>query len=804
MYTPFQLGYLFSRHRNTLVDGVFITRFTMFKYLRAHSLIPVQKTTAYKIETYVSFGMILQHDSWTDLSEKGRKALLDHKELTELVEEIKSDTFGGKSMSASEIKSRLKSHVFKLWARKGKLHLLPQHINEHVLNSFVSTVKSQCIFNLFDNISNKTESRHVAEWSLRSTLCYTAIVACTHFIPSVESTTYHPKKRDLNKDAVQLWNLVEKAYNKMIGNDKIVETMVPILPNLLTTTNEVTIFATAETIHQKESFYIVAKPEKESIKNDEVHSGARNNYKTKLSGDAHCRGVRIVINSTFTAGGLSAPIFVTLFGLTEDEMPTDEIICLEVPGLVAGSHQNLYSGGAGFITFVRGGDKKTNCEDSSNVMNNENDDNTPITSINVGETFSKESRVAQMYREKVYYPFIAKIRQDKYQWNGDIDNIPNHLRAVSWMDGCASQIKLITSEENMLMEKKLKITCNKHSASRTAVEQAADCGAMFKELKRLAKNTDNQHTCNNSVYDFIANALVNMESCRDDQVSKVLKLQAHKKKALLSTVSKLPIITSRAYSDAVIKKAFVLNGQLDISHKLVPSLTNLLSTYRGNIESTCLMKKDELILSMYEEAYTSGMVGESTLDMFNIPRDFTSDGDLVNRDVGIQLENRQRAKVLTSDTQIKERANHLHGLKMIQHNKSMRVFKAEDKIYEENRECEAKILWSYKKDKQEETRISNVENEGNEIPDAIHITNFGDIRDHLTYNGLSAYKHGLSKSEMLSFVQVRSKTKMRGNRISYLNVPKNRPELFEALWKLHNAETKPRQYPNKPMEPQQP
>ena len=78
----------------------------------------------------------------------------------------------------------------------------------------------------------------------------------------------------------------------------------------------------------------------------------------KTQGDAHYWGAWIVINSTFTAGGLPAPIFATVFGLRREEMPNREIITVPVPGLTAGSHQNIYSGGTGYVNFVRGGYEK--------------------------------------------------------------------------------------------------------------------------------------------------------------------------------------------------------------------------------------------------------------------------------------------------------------------------------------------------------------------------------------------------------------------------------------------------------------
>ena len=67
-------------------------------------------------------------------------------------------------------------------------------------------------------MANKTESRSVAEWSLRSTLAYAAVVACNHFIPLTQLTPFHPRKKDINKEEVLLWNLVEWYYNNMVVN----------------------------------------------------------------------------------------------------------------------------------------------------------------------------------------------------------------------------------------------------------------------------------------------------------------------------------------------------------------------------------------------------------------------------------------------------------------------------------------------------------------------------------------------------------------------------------------------------------
>ena len=49
------------------------------------------------------------------------------------------------------------------------------------------------------------------------------------------------------------------------------------------------------------------------------------------------------------------------------------------------------------------------------------------------------------------------------------------------------------------------------------------------------------------------------------------------------------------------------------------------------------------------------MVSEGTLDLLNVPKDVNVNGEIVACDTGIQLENRQRARTLSSLAQIEAR-----------------------------------------------------------------------------------------------------------------------------------------------------
>ena len=103
--------------------------------------------------------------------------------------------------------------------------------------------------------------------------------------------------------------------------------------------------------------------------------------------------------------------------------------------------------------FVRGKDndaRNEHTQDSNEVelqeTVNENDSNSDVTDSDV--ILTKEGRVAKLYRELVYRPFIDCIRKEDYGWDGN-GEVPEYLQAVSWQDGAIGQIKCLTSRSSL-------------------------------------------------------------------------------------------------------------------------------------------------------------------------------------------------------------------------------------------------------------------------------------------------------------------------------------------------------------------
>ena len=94
-----------------------------------------------------------------------------------LIQSIKQDSDGSLAFSSSDIQENVKKAIVSEWAIKKKLHLLPFPIPDNTVYYYVSLIKAQGVFNIFDSIANKTEACVIAEWSQRSTISFLFTVA---------------------------------------------------------------------------------------------------------------------------------------------------------------------------------------------------------------------------------------------------------------------------------------------------------------------------------------------------------------------------------------------------------------------------------------------------------------------------------------------------------------------------------------------------------------------------------------------------------------------------------------------------
>ena len=142
--------------------------------------------------------------------------------------------------------------------------------------------------NIQENVSNKTESHSATEFSLRSVISYMMLVLTTHFV-NAEPTKYHNKIKELENNP--LFQLLCEL-NKSVWVSKYLEDelkkIIYILLNLITSTDECSLFVISQLILSKITWYFSLRP---SIHNQPgIDSNRWDNYTTTFAGDTHLGG----------------------------------------------------------------------------------------------------------------------------------------------------------------------------------------------------------------------------------------------------------------------------------------------------------------------------------------------------------------------------------------------------------------------------------------------------------------------------------------------------------------------------------
>lgn len=169
------------------------------------------------------------------------------------------------------------------------------------------------------------------------------------------------------------------------------------------------------------------------------------------------KGMRVKLTFTFSAVGTCVPLFVSVCGLTERELPEEECVILDIEGLcVGGGGVNVGCNTKGYLVLMRGG------------------------SANEGA----DKKRYKYYRDNILLPFISETRKTYDQFDDTDDkNIPNNLTAAGWCDGDLAQIASIVNDIEKFCEHK--VVANKQAASRSGTEQAADLTKCFKMIRKL-------------------------------------------------------------------------------------------------------------------------------------------------------------------------------------------------------------------------------------------------------------------------------------------------------------------------------
>ena len=214
----------------------------------------------------------------------------------------------------------------------------------------------------------------------------------------------------------------------MIQKENSDQELPVVLPIVLSTTDDITLFAFEGKVDSiGNDYYIINKDD---------DTGTRSTYTKTTSSTDSLRGIRIRHSVTFNAVGNAAPMYATVYGLSEDELPTSTCPsgAYDIPleGFCYGGMQDCSNKTVGYLVFLR----NTNKEDD----------------------ISTDQLNHMKYRNEVFLPYVQKTRENYLQqeeWR-DGDDVDEEHTWVAWM---------VRENVQLLIQMNIMYHNNKHTLS---------------------------------------------------------------------------------------------------------------------------------------------------------------------------------------------------------------------------------------------------------------------------------------------------------------------------------------------------
>ena len=550
--------------------------------------------------------------------------------------------------------------------------------------SSVSRMKRELMANpdvtKVNNPVYKTPTRFIAEHSKRCSIAYMLTVLSTHFFKGHPIESLHVKESELEGTESKIsYDLARKILKS--------EEICHVLPKLLTSTDDTTVFVTSKKIDNQQHWYMSLVPKGATEQNDKQIPHQRAFFTTEPINDLGFRGFRVTFTKSINADGDISPGFVTVSGLNADCMPIDNGEDVQMLPLDTLGATDM----PGYVVFVRKTDvvqPQRQTAQSENIgNNNEIDGENEIVCEELD--LPTQVKVSKLYREVVYRPWIRNIRMKDYEWSGE-GEIPYYLRAVSWYDGAGGQLRYLNSESTLIEEENLKITINKHSAARTGMEQACDVAPIFKKLRALIRemifNRKNTTHCRHVRY--ITSQLETLP----------IHLPGWKKSILVTVLANFPKYVTESCTVSNVQKGFLGNGQIVSTSIPIPSYIGCLETLRlpyfsEGISIHGRQSHGKSLCEWFGETIIErGYIEESEFDDRDIDMDYNDANEVIKKKATIRTEGQQRAKTLSHPITRYRRVLYAYQKKKTAHDKVVQKHDKERTILRHGQEAESKIL----------------------------------------------------------------------------------------------------------------
>ena len=574
-YTPAEIVSILSRmpkgspNKSKLID-----------HLVKEKLVPIQRQGIYKLLKRHEEGVVCKEE-WKCA---GRQKLLNEEDIVNISFDL--NKCSGSTISTTEIAKKIEVIQKENVIAQGRVPITKGDMRpcKGTLINYQAVIASMDNVSICTSVVPKTRTRYSAENSLISAMALVCVVAATHYDVCTEVQTEHERVMNMNPLEVppgvrMLYRMVGQAY----GNDVPI---IPVRPEMILSTDDTVQYIFEGKGVGTDLFRLVAS---KALKK----AGTRSKF-TNDDSKNMC-GMRVKLTYTFSGAGIMAPIFITVLGLNDRELPKDQCVSLQIPGLcVGGGGVTVGSKGFGILMFMR------------------------------GEKGIDKYRY-EIYRDEVLIPFIKQSRMEFGGWEEGTP-IPEDMKAVSWCDGDLAQIENIINPESLQVYTENMICAAKQNAARSGTEQFADLTKTFKQMQYLQRT----YSVSDVPIERHPMKRIIHHELKDLQDKQKLMLKPSKKSSIIDFIASVPAMTAKAVNRDNIIHGILENGMLDSKQFRYPDFNKMLATCRRDPtedEYKLCVDSFPVLLKEYLE---HGHVDDDMFERLGFPMDTDVDGTKVS------------------------------------------------------------------------------------------------------------------------------------------------------------------------------
>lgn len=625
------------------------------KYLMEHKVIDFKEATFYRVldkyNEFIKNGGLTEDFVWTK-KDVGGNYYINFDEIdAELIPDDNDET-----LSLKKVIEKLTAIKKARAVAAGKAAHMIKDVCVKTGKKYMSDASASKKSKIRKSVRYKDDLRCVGERSIMSTVTFSNTVSASHYVITDDVPAYAkklPKIKDATKGARDLYELVQKC-----NPGKVVS---PVHPALITSTDDSTVYALAGTESDTKEWV---------LENAEAHNNSTySSFSNDEDKNINLKGRRVRITTTISASGAVAPLFITIYGLTERDLPRSEypdgIYVAKFEGLCIGGNQDPFCTGFGFVCFCRKKDPR--------------DRITP-----------DHAAYSKGYRFHCQKPFSRKMRQLVFGGDADVNTASEELDEckviVSWCDGGGPQVATLVDPEEVKECNLENIIANKHSKNRSAVEQPCDIAPCFMVLKKVSR----AHTA----LDTPHNHLIERFTKRFNEIeeNQGIYLGSHKKH-LIDFLATVPSLYCKAMNPKNVTIGFIGCGMIDTETKTWPDLTAMMHTCKNTEvqgEHTQNLFKNNFG-KMYEEQMKTGMLSDEFMEGIGFLQDRNMDGSLYTKKVSDHNEGGHRSKNFTHEKMAQKRDERVKQIQAEAEEKIDKAVSITAKYHSKNNTAETKI-----------------------------------------------------------------------------------------------------------------